>query len=537
MAGLDSIYNTSSFDGSIKTDFLKLGSVPFGSRGGLVDYSVADFDEYVEALKVYLRAVYPLDYNNFIESDLGQMILEMFAFLASNLSLKADLLANESFISTVSSRDNLRKLLQLIGISMRGPVSSRATALIDVPDDNVLESGETLTIAQAARSFQVPNTKDGGVLAYTLYKYDTTTGKIELEVEDIVLDFDESVASGGAQFNNVILLEGTLHETEGTFSNTQTVKTIELSVPDITEGSVVVSAEDGTIYNEIQNLFLASGSSDPVFQKVYTDNYAANLVFGDGVRGKSPLGDQSFKVFYREGGGSRGNIPSNYVSISIPVSHSDDGDISVTVSNPTRSSGGQNSETMEHARRWGPYFFKTQYRAVTGEDYTTFTNSFVSTNGGVSKGFASLRKSGAGANMIDIYVLSKANDTHLERASLVFKQELLDYLNDVKMLTDEITIVDGLVRTVDLVVTVIANKAYERMETDIKRKAADLIIEQFKVDNQEFGEKFELLSIPRKLSKEPSIRYAKVDNLNEDVQLMFNEILQLNNLEINIEFV
>ena len=192
---------------------------------------------------------------------------------------------------------------------------------------------------------------------------------------------------------------------------------------------------------------------------------------------------------------------------------------------------------MEHARRWGPYFFKTQYRAVTGEDYTTFTNSFVSTNGGVSKGFASLRKSGAGANMIDIYVLSKANDTHLERASLVFKQELLDYLNDVKMLTDEITIVDGLVRTVDLVVTVIANKAYERMETDIKRKAADLIIEQFKVDNQEFGEKFELLSIPRKLSKEPSIRYAKVDNLNEDVQLMFNEILQLNNLEINIEFV
>ena len=83
------LYNVSGFDGTIESDFLKLGAVPDNIKDDLIDYNLKGFDDYRVALQNYLRAVYPLDYNNFHASDLGQMVLEMFAYMASVLTLRA----------------------------------------------------------------------------------------------------------------------------------------------------------------------------------------------------------------------------------------------------------------------------------------------------------------------------------------------------------------------------------------------------------------------------------------------------------------
>ena len=536
MATLEGLYNTSAFDGTVASDFLKLGVIPDNLKADLIDYSVADFDDYRFALTNYLKAVYPLDYNNFAESDLGMMMLEMFSYLAATLSLKADMIANEMFLPTVKTNTNLRKLLQLIGVSMKGPTSSRATALITSP--NALdESDDTLTIYFENRTFAVPSNKDSAPLSYTIYEYNTATGKIDLGARDITLEDTDTLGSAKLQFNNVILLEGEIKESTGTFSDTDVTKTIAVNDSGIVEGSMIVSADDGTIYHEIENLYLASGGTHSVFQKVYDSNFAATLICGDGARGKAPATNVGYRVMYRTGGGERGNIPSNYINVSFPATHSDDGVISVAVQNLTMATGGANAETLSHAKRYAPYSFKTQYRAVTGEDYTAWVNSFVSTAGQTGKGIASLRDSGAGANMIDIFVVSKASDRQLERAPIVYKQELLSKLNSVKMLTDEITIVDGLVRTLDLVVTIYIDKAAAKVEEDIKRKAGDKMLSYFHVDNREFGERFELAKLNRALFTIPEIRFSKVDNLTEDIKLNFNEILQLNNIEINVELV
>ena len=533
---LEGIYNTSAFDGTVESDFLKLGIIPDATKAELIDYSVADFDDYKLALTNYLQAVYPLDYNNFIESDLGIMMLEMFSYLAATLSLKADMTANEMFLPTVKNTNNLRKLLQLIGVSLKGPISSRATGVLTSP--NALnESNDTLTVKFENRTFAIPSNKDSEPLSYTIYKYNTSTGKVDLEARDIVLNDEETIDSAKVIFNNVILLEGDLKETTGTFSDTEITKTISVTESGIVEGSIIVSADDGTIYHEIENLYLASGATDKVFQKVYDSDYAATLVFGDGARGKAPVSNQAYRVMYRVGGGERGNIPSNYINVSFPATHSDDGVVTASIQNATRATGGSNAETISHAKRYAPYSFKTQYRAVTGEDYTTYINDFISTAGQAGKGMAVLRDSGGGANMIDVYVVSKASDRQVERSSIVYKQELLNKLNSVKMLTDEITIVDGLVRTLDLVVTIFIDKSSEKFEEDIKRKANEKILSYFNVANREFGERFELSKLSRALFEINEIRFSKVDNLNEDIKLNFNEILQLNNAEINVEYV
>jgi len=533
----DSIYSTSAFDGTVASDFLALGIVPENLRADLIDYSTADFSEFKTSLLNYLQAVYPLDYTNFVESDLGVMLVELFSYLASVISLKSDLLANEMYLPTVQTIGNLSKLLNLVGISLKGPISSKGSVRCTLSTPDAISGLETLTIPLSSRSFSVPNSKDGGALFFTLYKVNTTTGEIDLDNEDIQLEVADSVV-GGTEFNSLILLEGELKIDTGTFSDLNTIKSFSIESPSIVEKSIVVSANTGNIYKEVQNLFLADSGDEKVFQKIYNDDYSCTVVFGDNVRGKSPAGGVNYKAFYRIGGGSRGNVPAQTINLNITATHSSPlRSVSLNVVNSTFAAGGSNAETVEHAKRWAPYFFKSQYRAVTGEDYTAFANQFVSTVGQTAKAQAVLRRSGAGANMIDIYVISKATDLQVQRATLPFKRELLTYLNKYKMITDEVTIVDGLVRTIDLVVTIFADKEFETFEENIKTSAANKIIDFFSVDSRSFGERVALSDLQRAIFSVPEIRFSRIDNFSEDIKLGFNEIVQLNNAEINIEYV
>ena len=128
MKNIQGTYNVSAFDGTVASDFLKIGTLTPKAKAGLIDYSISDFEESREALLKYLKAIYPTEYNSFAESDLGIMLVEMFAYMSSVLSYKTDMIANENFITSVKTPENLRKLLQLIGMKMKGPISSKAGA-------------------------------------------------------------------------------------------------------------------------------------------------------------------------------------------------------------------------------------------------------------------------------------------------------------------------------------------------------------------------------------------------------------------------
>tara|TARA_R110002012_G_C11621434_1_gene609042 strand:- start:203 stop:1825 length:1623 start_codon:yes stop_codon:yes gene_type:complete len=540
MADITGIYNTSAFDGTLASDFISTTDLTPQVKADKVDYTSNDFLEYRESLLTYLKAVYPLDYNNFVESDLGMMVVETFSYLASVLSLKADLLANESYLNSVQSPQNLRKLLQLIGVSLKGPTSAKASCELRLPAGNELAGSETYTIAQANRTFHVASNRDTGRASFTLYEVNSN-GKVDLDAQDLVLQRTESLNSSGASFSQLILLEGRMKTATGTFATNNTIHTISIPDSSIIEGSISVKTGSGDIYDEIENLFLADASSQ-VFSKTYADDYSATLVFGDDVRGKSPIPADTYTVTYRVGGGTRGNISPSSLSVSIPGTHSADGTIQATVVNSTKATGGSNSETVAHAKQWAPYFFKTQYRAVTGEDYTAFANRFVSTVGSTGKATATLRNSGAGSNMIDIYLVAYASEvdgqkTQLERASISFKHELLDYLNLYKMLTDEVTIVDGLIRTLDLKATLYVDKSYKAYEEDIKRTAATKILSFFDISARDFGERLRVDELNRVLFEIPEIRFSSLDNLTKDIKLEKNEILQLNNVEFAVEYV
>ena len=526
-----------NFSGTIASDFMKLANIPVNKRPSLINFAATDFLTLRNSLIDYSKAVYPSDYKYFVESDLGMMFIDLIAYMGSVMSMKADMLANENFLATANQRSSVKKLLQLIGISMKGPLSAAADAKATTES----EVTGNMTIAAADRVIETVSPEDGGALTFTLYK--VVNGLVDtVNVGgDIVCAASEALGADKKVFENLVLQEGALVKDAGSFAATEAVKTIKLTQGPIVEGSVQVyvtadSASMEGAYTEVPNIYFASGSADQIFEMVYDDDYNGTVIFGDGSVGISPEDTAAYTVFYRIGGGSRGNIAKDSINTSITAMVNGSPE-TVSITNVSKSTGGSNAETVDHAKKYGPLEFRRQDRLVTLEDYAVFANTFISTFGTVGKANAAVRQAYSSANVIDIYVLEKASDLQLQRATSNFKTQLLTAISKKKMATDDVVIVDGLIRTLDLVTTIRVDQADEENQDQIQAKVRDKILTYMNVDNRTFGEAFSVAEINREIFEVEEVRFSTIDNVEQNITLDFNEIIQLNNLTINIELL
>ena len=518
---------------TISSDFLKLANLPIGRRAGLIDFASSDFISLREALLRYAQAVYPEDYKYFIESDLGIMFLEMIAYMGSVMSMKADMLANENYFATAKRRSSVKRLLDLIGVKMKGPLSSAADAAITFSQS----VNEVVTISAENRVISISSPEDGDALNFTIYK--VTDGQID-PLNNTTASL-ELTLTGTSYYDAIAIQEGALVTDSGSFDATEDVKTIALTRGPVIDGSIQVYVSDTTVpdlqgtYTQVENIFFASGSNDKLFEVVYDDNYNATIIFGNGIAGANPSPDASYFVTYRVGGGSRGNIQKNALNVNLDITLP--AGTTATLTNTSVATGGANAETVEKAKKYAPLAFRRQDRLVTLEDYASFANGFISTWGTIGKAIAVTRKAYASANIIDIYVLEKAADIQLQKATTAFKTNLLTAINQKKMATDEIVIVDGLIRTLDLVVTIKIDKSNQYNEPLILAKARDKILTYMNVDNRDFGLALGISELNRQIFEVEEIRYSTVDNFDKDIIVDYNEIIQLNNLTINVELL
>jgi len=528
------------FSGTTTTDFMKLGEIPDWKKTEFIDYAGNDFYSIRQDLVGYIKSVYPLDYNNFSESDLGIMLIELVSYMGSVLSLKADMLANENYLRTVKNRDNLKKLLELIGVSMRGPLASAASAKLTVTTPITPVSDYPMSYGPGSRVFAITSREDGAPVNYTLYKVENNAiQNIQNSSGTFYLEGSESDNSLSTVFTNVALLEGSLSVQKGNFDSLESNKSVSLTDSPIIEGSVqvYVGAGDGNPatgnYKQVDRLYSASGGDDRIFQVVYNENYGATVLFGDNSLGISPPQGSDFTVLYRSGGGSRGNIIADAINVTTSPNSYTGNALEVTTENRTAATGGDAAETAAHAKKYAPYTFKRQDRVVTLEDYIALGNTFRSEQGTIGKTTAVVRDAYSSANVIDVYTLEKATDLTLQKASSTFKQSLLEAIEPKKMLTDEVVVVDGLIRTLDLVVTIRIDKDLKPIEGQIQQQVSNVILEHFGVDNADFGQPFIATDLNRKIFSLPDVRYSTVDNLPEVTRVDFNEIIQLNNFTIN----
>ena len=534
-----------AFSGTVSTDFMKLSSIPDRKKQQYIDYAGTDFYTIREDLLDYIKAVYPQDYQNYSESDLGLMLIEVVAYMGAVMSLKGDMLANENYLRTVKSRENLKKLLELVGVDMRGPLGSAASAKLTATV-NQSAAAYPIQFPPTSRVFAITSKDDGAPVNYSLYKIennaiqDIQNTNASFELAGSEAD-NAGVGDPSSVFTNVAMLEGSLSIQKGVFDTLEGNKRISLTDNPIIEGSIQVfintpNADDAArgAYTQVERLYSASGGTDKIFQVIYDDSYAATLLFGDNALGISPPAGADFTVTYRTGGGSRGNIGAEFINVETTGERNDNSDpVTFTTENVTAATGGSEAETSEHAKKYAPYTFRRQDRVVTLQDFIAIGNTFRSKQGTIGKTTAAVRDAFSSANIIDVYVLEKLDELRLQKASTTFKESLLAEIEPKKMLTDEIAVVDGLIRTLDIVVTIRIDRELENFQSTVEQEVAEVIRNHFLLDNTDFGKAFVSTELSREIFRLPNVRYSTVDNLPEVTEVDFNEIIQLNNFTIN----
>ena len=534
----------SNFTGEVASDFMKKVIIPDDRKDTLIDYESTDFLSMRNSIIEYIKAVYPLDYQNFSESDLGIMLVEIVAYMGAVLSLKADMLANESFLATARNRNNVRKLLELVGVRMRGPLAAAANATITI--GTALTAGQnSLVIPPANRTLTIASPEDGGQVTYTLYKVEA--GRISGANSNSTIYMNKEEANDPANpaiWSNAALLEGALVVDKGTFTSYDSIKSLTLNQSPVIEGSIQVFVDAPGVpaasgaFTQVESIYFASGATDRIFQVNLNDSFGGTIVFGDNIAGISPPVGSSYEVSYRIGGGTRGNVQKSFINAL--TTGQIDGDagntLPATIENTSLATGGSNAESVSHAKKYAPLFFKSQDRLVTLEDYVARGAKFISSYGTIGKVTAAVRKAYSSANTIDVYVLERASDIQLQQATTSFKMELLAHLQEKKMLTDEIVIVDGVVRSLDLVMAISVDKNLLPREEEIKSKTRDAVLRYFNTQNFDFEDPFVLTDFTRDIfTKVDDVRFAEVDNVDTNIHIEFNEVIQLNNVVINVK--
>ena len=534
-----------AFSGTVQSDYLKFLPTELDNKIKLIDFAAGDFTTFKETLTNYVKATFPLDYNNFESSDFGVLLIELMSAIGHIQSNKADFLANENYLATARSRDSVKRLLELVGVRMKGPISAAANAQIQA---NTTEDVSSMTIPEANRTFIINSPEDGGALTYTLYKLnnDGTIDGLGSSDGDITVDVD--VAAGVATASSLVIQEGALVIETGIFRTADSVKSVELQQSPYVEKSAQIfitgSTDTKGAYKEEDNLYFASGGTDKIFQVTTDENFVASILFGDNSIGLSPAVGDRYTIAYRVGGGTRGNVAESFINAPVEVTLNERTSTRTfsnqpgTLENTSVATGGRNAETIDSAKRYGPLYFRSQDRLVTLEDYKGHANSFASNYGSTGKASASVRRAYCSANIIDLFVLEKASDTQLRRATQEFKKQLLESIDNKKMLTDEIVVVDGLIRTMDLFLVLTIDDNFKISQNQIIQSARDLTQRYFNVDNTDFGEPFVPEDLVRFiLDNEPNIRFARVDNVDSTIKVGFNEVIQLNNLNITADLV
>jgi hypothetical protein len=527
-----------AFKGTVTSDFLKNLTSPPDYVERLIDYSSSDYATIRDSLINYAKAAYPLDYNNFSESDFGIFLIELMAAVGHIQSFKSDFLANENYIRTARQRKSIKKMLELIGIRMKGPISAAANALIQIQAD--IPNVSSVRVPVANRTVSIASPEDGGSVSYTLYKVNSN-GLVDLESKTTELNFIvSSDVNNNINIRDAVLLEGSLVVETGQFTSEDLLKSVTLSQFPYVERSAQIYIEGNPlttgIYKEEENLFFASGSSDKIFQVVTDDSFKAKILFGDSSISLTPSIGDVYTITYRIGGGTRGNIANEVINSPISVivkSASTEKTNNGTLQNVSEGTGGADPESIIKAKKYAPLSFRRQDRIVTLSDYKTFANTFISNYGSTGKANAVVRRAYSSANIIDLFVLEKASDTQLRKATPEYKRQLLEAIEDKKMLTDEPVVVDGLIRTLDIFVTINIEKKFKLVEQDIINKVRNKIFEYFNIDNAEFGETFDPQDLVRFILDINEVRFATIDNIDLPIVVDFNEIIQINNFTIN----
>jgi len=443
-----------------------------------IRFSALDFTAARRAIIEYIKSYYPNDFNDFVASNGVIMLMEIIAAETAKLALRGDLLISEAFMPTCQTEEALANHLALINQSIRRQTSATVDIQITVVNP-------VLTNIEIPAGTKLTATgPDNKQVIYEVYaapgdfssKIILPAGKRGVIAFGIEGQFasPQSFTSSGGSFQTFDIIDETM-----------------LTSPVLVTVTTADVSEDWRVVNQPIELY---GPTDKVVEVNFLGN-KATLRFGDDNTGKALLSGQVVSVRYRSGGGVRGRIGTGTLNQSwqltpLPPANAP---VQVSFTNPIPSTGGTDKETLTQAKKRAPRDFAVRSAIVTADDYAQAASSFSHpVFGTVAKAVATLRSS-LNANLIEIYCLALGADGELVTPSAGLKRGLTTFMEDLNVLTDQVNVLDGAIKPVNVTMNVVVSKNADA--TVIKSRVEKTISDFFDTSNWQMGEPFYLSNL------------------------------------------
>ncbi len=336
--------------------------------------------------------VYNEVWDDFMSSNAGVMITEIFAWITDQLATRIDWNVNENFIGTATQRSSIINLLKIIGYKFNLPVSSNVPVSVTFNDpigdyifkpaysDDGVFTTKTLTALD----------KKGNTKFFEAIEFDTSASKFQYKLE---IKAETGNVENPILAHTIDFYEG-LTKIEEFEATTTQAQTFNLSEGPVIRNSVEiyrVEIDTFSVEHEYEllqvNSFLdlkaqekftpdapEDGNEIPYILNVLEDDKveiefaSSSLVSNDDRRLTQGT---TLRIFYRIGGGIDGNISRGTINFSEDINNT-----TVVYKNNTEGVGAEDSETIEHAAYAGPLQTKTAGKAVTAEDYDIILSGF-----------------------------------------------------------------------------------------------------------------------------------------------------------------
>lgn len=463
------------------------------------NYTNQDFWSMKSRLIDFIRARFPDDFTDFIESDLAIMLIENWAFIADTLSFKMDQIANEIFIDTVSEIDNAFRLATLVGFQPQPPIASRA--LYSATINNLLDTDLIVDTP-----VQIDIATELGPRTIELFPADVNNNPL----------FDESITITAGNFTNttIVGVEG-ITRSQSQDGNGEPNQVVSLNFGPVIWNSIRVFV-DGIEWERVD--YFTDSQPRREFRVEFDPEYNAFVMFGGTRAGLIPSNGSDITVTYRNGGGTVGDIVSG--SINLQRTYIVPGfefRVPVTFTNYTKGEFGYNGDNISEIKRKLPQYIRTQNRAVAGDDYKNLADQFATEfNGQIGKSHAILRNYGCAANIVDLYILAKNGTDGLQEANDQLKVELQEELETKKMFTDFLCIKDGVVLEVDVSIDVVLDKFYKKFKDELEVKILRRANAFFSLNNWDYNQDLKDIDLITELSDLKELNSIEVDFQTDD---------------------
>lgn len=385
-----------------------------------IDYTSRDFAAIREALLERANTLVP-EWNTNNASDLGVVLMELFAYVGDVLAFYQDRIAGEAYLSTATQESTVRAIARMLGYTPVGLSAAVGTVTFSVPPT----TNSTVTVPARTKVQTVRTDGQPGLI------YETDE---DLVIEGSTLDppvFSKSVTVTQGETIPLEML--------GT-SNGRALQNFSLFRTNVVESSVVIDVVESTgrtfRWTKVADLF--ESKPGDLHYTLATDGAGVTTVeFGDGFFGAIPPRDASLTVSYRVASGSEGNVAAGSITQLVGFVPN----VS-SVENPAAMFGGEDREPVESIRRNAPAARVASSRAVTTEDYANLALRVP----GVAKAQAVATVWSA----IDLYVAPEAGSA----LSAAQKTQVQDFLDPRKMVGATVALLDPTYVSVDVTLSV-----------------------------------------------------------------------------------